>query len=568
LTASNRFHNLPSPSLSSALLNSRLASFRNLTAASLVGFFYAISLLAGFVLTRVGTSTWDTAAHRDHMLWLIGKWQGQDLPLPYQELRWAGPLWEYVLAAFDRAFRFLKDPLCVRHAVTFTLVPVTLAGTVLLLRKAGETLGTALLAAALLLGNVRFIGHSILNVKDFPLACVYLLCTLLMWSLLHRKVGTAAELLSHPARLLLLTVLSVTPFLMQAPLITHWLFLCALCLYVALRESPTLTVKQRWLGVLLPVVAGPLVVWILWPPLWEAGIRGLADSVTLFSRFPWRGTVRLFGQNYPANELPWWYAPVWIPLSWEPVGLCLLAAGLIAFLFVVIRELRRPGGVSVTLLFDSLPVWVALFALAPWAAVLALRPVLYDEERHLLFAMPLLAVGAALGLGRLAEKTKVALAVLVLLSSLYSLASWGKYSYVYRNPLLRAAPQDFKGDYWGVSSGAMVEALYDHVPDGAYVVVAALPEPITLEVERRETSRLFRGEPSKRFRLELKGPPSGEFYVVATNRNGTNRGILEDIAAGRARELWREEIPGGDAAALLAFYTEPCPHCRLKVRQL
>jgi hypothetical protein len=211
---------------------------------------------------------------------------------------------------------------------------------------------------------------------------------------------------------------------------------------------------------------------------------------------------------------------------------------------------------------------VFLFTVAPWAAVLALRPVLYDEERHLLFAMALIPVCAALGLRRLAEGTKAALATLVLVSTLVSLSSWGKYSYIYRNPLLGTVARDFKGDYWGVSSGAMAQALYDHVPDGAYVVVAALPEPVTLEVERRETSRLFPGEPAKRFRLELKGPPVGEFYVVATNRNGTNRRILEDIAAGRARELWRDEVPGGDPAAVLAFYTEPCPHCRLKVRQL
>jgi hypothetical protein len=72
----------------------------------------------------------------------------------------------------------------------------------------------------------------------------------------------------------------------------------------------------------------------------------------------------------------------------------------------------------------------------------------------------------------------------------------------------------------------------------------------------------------KWLRLELEGPPSGKFYVLATNRNGTNHRILEDIAAGRARELWRDAIPGADPGPVLAFYTEPCPNCRLKVRLL
>ena len=535
--------------------------------AALVLLLYALSLAAGFALTRVGTSTWDTAAHHDHMLWLVARWRGQDLPLPYEELRWAGPLWEYVLAVFETAFRFLHDPLCVRHAATFTLLPVTAAATFALLRRAGEARGTALLAVALLLADVRFVGHSILNVKDFPLACFYLLVTLVMWTVLHDLLPTPASYASRPGWLVLMTVVSLLPFLMQAPLLLHWLLLCALCLLVAFRESAGQPAARRWLVALLPLVSGPLLLRAVWPPLWDAGIAGLAESVSLFSRFPWRGSVRIFGQSYRSDALPRWYPLAWIPLSWEPVGLAVLVAGLLGFGLLVARALRGVR-LSASTLSHSLALWVAVFALAPWAALLVLRPVLYDEERHFTFAMPLLAVGAALGLRGLAERTKAALAGLVLASTLFAVASWGKYAYVYRDPLLRTAAQDFKGDYWGVSSGAMAQALYDHVPDGAWVVVAALPEPVQLEVDRRLTSRLFRGTPRKQFRLELKGPDSGAFYVVATNRNGTNRRVLEDIQAGRARELWRDAVPDGDPAAVLAYYTEPCPQCRLKVLQL
>jgi hypothetical protein len=527
---------------------------------------YAASLVAGFLLTRIGTSTWDTAAHRDHMLWLVGRWRGEDRPLPYEELQWAGPLWEYVLAAFEGVFRFLRDPLCVRHAATFSLLPVTVAAVFLLLRRAGETRATAALAAALLLANVRLVGHSILNVKDFPLACLYAVSALWMWSAVSRE--TVSGLFSRPGRLLVLSVVSVLPYLMQPPVLSHWLLLVALCAFAAAREGQGLTLGQRIGGVLLPVAAGPLLAWAVWPPLWDRGPAGLVESFSLFSRFPWRGTVRVMGSNYAANELPRWYGPFWIPMSWEPFALVVLAVGVVAFLVAVARELLRVRRVSTSVLTGSLSLWVALFALAPWAAVVAFRPVLYDEDRHLLFAMPLLAVAAALGLRRLGERLKAALAAVALVATLAAVGSWGKYSYVYRSPLVRTAAEDFKGDYWGVSSGAMAQALYDHVPDGAYVVVAALPEPVTLEVERRQTSRLVRARPPKWFRLELKGPPEGAFYVVATNRNGTNHRILEDIAAGRAREIWRDEVPDGDPGAVLAFYSEPCPHCRLKVRQL
>jgi len=531
---------------------------------------YAGALLAGFVLTRVGTSTWDTPAHRAYMLWLVGKWHGQDLPVPFEAIKWYGPLWEYVLAFFDAAFRFLGDPLWVRHAVTFTLLPLTLVGVYGLLRRAGETPGTACLAFALLASNIRFLGHSILNVKDFPFACGYLLCTLLMWIVLHEKVVTPAGLLSRPGWLLVLTVLSVLPYLLRAPVFSHWLLLCSMCLYVALREPRGLSAQRRWPRALLPLLTGPLIVWSLWPTLWEAGIRGFAQSFGLFSRFTWIGRVRAFGWSYSATELPWWYGPAWIPVSWEPVGLSLLTVGALGFLLVVTRDFLRHRSGPVVLFLQSLPVWVALFAVTPWAAVLVLRPVLYDEERHLLFAMPLLAVSAALGLRRLADPMKMALAGLVLVSVVHSVTSWGKYAYVYKNPLLpHSKNEDFMGDYWVVASGAMAQALYDRVPNGAYVVVVAPVDPLMVELERRESSLLLHAEAGKSFRLEDKGPPSGDFYVLATNRNGMNRRILEDIRAGTAREIWSEKMPSRDgSAAVLAYYTEPCGHCRLKVRLL
>lgn len=531
---------------------------------------YLVALLLGFAFTRVGLSTWDTTAHRQYMEWLVGKWTGHEVPVPFETIKWYGPLWEYVLAVSTGALRVLRDPLWVRHAVTFTLLPATLAGAYLALRRSGESRGTALLAAALLASNIRFVGHSLLNVKDFPFACGYLLSTLLLWNVLTRRLAGPAGLLGRPGWLLAATLLSVVPYLLRAPVIHHWLLLVALCLWAALRGPKELPWRRRWGTALLPLLAGPLFAWALWPTLWETGIRGFPASFGLFSRFAWFGRVRLFGQSYLATELPWWYGPAWIPVSWEPVGLAILTAGVLGFTAAVVRTALRARPWSVSLLLESLPLWVALFALAPWVAVLALRPVLYDEERHLLFAMPLLAVSAALGLRGLGERAKVGLACLVLASAAVAVASWGKYAYVYKNPLLpHASNEDFMGDYWGAASGAMAQALYDHVPGGSWVVVIAPPDPLLEELRRRETSLLAGVPVAKSFRLEDRGPAAGPFYVVAMNRNRVSRRVLEDIAAGRAKEIWRERMPPGSAvAAVLAYYTEPCPHCRLKMRLL
>src|SRR5207245_3011968 len=149
------------------------------------------------------------------------------------------------------------------------------------------------------------------------------------------------------------------------------------------------------------------------------------------------------------------------------------------------------------------------FALAPWGAVLALRPVLYDEERHLLFAMPLLAVSAALGLRALRERAKVGLSCLILASAAHAATSWGKYAYVYKNPLLpRSANEDFMGDYWGAASGAMAQALYDHVPSGSYVVVMAPLDSVLEELRRRERGLCTHAPDPKRCPRAARGRSS------------------------------------------------------------
>jgi hypothetical protein len=211
---------------------------------------------------------------------------------------------------------------------------------------------------------------------------------------------------------------------------------------------------------------------------------------------------------------------------------------------------------------------VALFAAAPWAAVLLLRPTLYDEDRHLLFAMPLLGVAAALGLRGLPERVKHALAAVVVVSALGSAASWGRYAYVYKDPLLpRTSGEDFMGDYWGVSSGALAQALYDHVPNHGFVYLMGPPDTLSHEIGRRETSRGVKARDSRSFDLRQRARRRGDMYVAAINRNGACRPLLEDVARGRARELWRAEMPGGDVAALLVHYPGRCDDCPSRLRQ-
>jgi len=105
--------------------------------------FCALILLLGFAFTRVGPSSWDAPADRQYMQWPIGN------------IKWCGFLREYILVVFTGALRLLREPLWVRHAVTFILLPSIPVGVYLLLRNSGESRHTALLSVAVLSSNPR-----------------------------------------------------------------------------------------------------------------------------------------------------------------------------------------------------------------------------------------------------------------------------------------------------------------------------------------------------------------------------------------------------------------------------
>lgn len=523
---------------------------------------YPVFLAVGFALTKIGTSNWDSIAHHHYQLWLTGQWRGEELPLVFERAKWRAPLPEYLLAGFNTLFSFLRDELWVRHAATFSYLPATLLGAYALLRRAGETAGTALLALALVAADVRLLGHALLNEQDFPFTCGYLLVTLAMAAVFIRRFQTPARLLDRPGTFSALAVLSVVPYLLRVPVAFHWLLLVGVGVWVALFAARGASLGRRLLVGLVPVVVGPLVVFVASPGLWEHGPLGMFSAVRLYSRFPWVGPVRLFGMEFLSTDLPLWYGPVWVAVSWVPVGLLVLLVGLVFFVRRTVVELARSRPWPLSPLFRSLAVWVAVFGATPWVAALVLRPTLYDEDRHLLFAMPLLGVAAALGLRDLPGRVKGVAAAVVLVAALWSAASWGTYAYVYKNPLLpRTSGSDFMGDYWGISAGALAQALYDHVPDRGYVYMIGPRETLTREIERRERSLGVRAPETKTFDLRQRARRRGQMYVAAVNRNDSCRPILEDVARGRARELWRGVMPGGDVAAILVYYEDRCDDC-------
>jgi hypothetical protein len=186
-------------------------------------------------------------------------------------------------------------------------------------------------------------------------------------------------------------------------------------------------------------------------------------------------------------------------------------------------------------------------------------PVLYDEERHILFLYPPLLVLAALGLDRLKERYKHLLSALIVAASLASYARWGRYSYVYKSPLIgSSSSEQFMGDYWGLCVPLAVRALNGRVPPGTDVLVDGPDDVVALENAKLTGSTFGRVPGFGPYSFRTDGEFKPPFAAISTNRFGQHLdGVLGDAAAGRAKILWSSPMPPGEPACVLAEYLKP-----------
>ena len=519
------------------------------------------SIALGFALTARGVATWDSLAHYDRSRWLVHMFglpssrtaNGLD-----QTMKWYGPLWALYLGLTSEVeLAFVHDPDWVQHAFNFALFPVGLLAVVRLCERAGVRRSTGVLAAALLFGCIRLGGHALLNVNDFPMAMLSLLVMLYLWVKL-REVDAAARAAGRFPRptLIWLGVVAMAPFLVRPPVALQPVTLAAFLAFYGWTAMRAARPLRRVELVAIPLAAAVGFSVAVWPTLWEHGRTvPWRSGLTTFTKFGWKDTIRYFGRSTMSNALPRWYPFIWLPVMLSPATFLLLLWGLGRGAFrrslrpqSFLLPTRRGGAIDF-----SLRRWLAIHTALLWLGVIVLHPILYDEERHLLFLYPPLLVLAALGLDDLGERLKYGLVVLVVATACSSYAHWGRYAYVYKSSLIgdRHAER-FMGDYWAACVPLAVDALGGRVPAGAPVVVPGPLDPALIQYARRRAGPHAKaGFGPYRIVREPAGWPA---YFILNNRSGRLEPVLRAVAEGRARELWRTTMPPGDPACLIIEY--------------
>ncbi len=323
----------------------------------------------------------------------------------------------------------------------------------------------ALAAMLLFLLHPRLYAHSFLNSKDIPFFSMFMIALLLI----HRAFAhdtMRAFLLCGAAVAVLINLRVMGVMLFIAVVMMRGLD----GLYATSREERKHILKTGGVFILSSV----LVLYAIWPYLWEDPLGRLVEAFTIAFRFPFE-SIQLFKGEFVYNtDLPWEYLPTWFLITTPWVTLLLGLAGMIV---VGHRGLTQPRKIvrNTPLRFQWL--LLACFVL-PILAVIVLKPTLSQGWRHMYFLYAPFCLLAVYGLHWLLSfyrqkswrasiyaLTGIGLAVVVI-----EMAQIHPYQNLYFNALVdRRTPgylrAQYEVKYQGVFQREGLEYLLERYPD-------------------------------------------------------------------------------------------------------
>ena len=414
--------------------------------------FFVVFLCTGlFAYRDYGIPGDEIVSRNNGMVSYKYVFEGDKELLTYRD-RYYGTAFELPLIIMERTLGLedSKNIVLARHLATFGLFYIGVMFFYLLLKRHFKSWRMGLLGALFLVLSPRIFAHSFFNTKDAAFLSLYIIsiCTLVRY--LENKTLTSA--LFHAFTCAVLVDVRIIGAVI--PFLTVLFFAGDMFLTREKRKMESIATFIAFIWSFL------LLVWILWPVLWESPMRNFIDAVLKMKAYPWEGTVLYLGSYVKARELPWHYIPVWISVTTPVIYVFFFIAGGLAMSSSLLKAplafyRERKNDLIFMLTF-----------LIPLAAVIVSRAVLYDGWRHMFFIYaPLLAIalsGIRVVYGVLGKVFRALITVTIALSLIwtaYFMVRWHPYQNVYFNVIsggMHAVRDNFEMDYWGL---AQTEAL-------------------------------------------------------------------------------------------------------------
>ena len=370
-------------------------------------------------------------------------------------------------------------------------------------------------AATLLVLTPRYYGQMFNNPKDVPFAVGYIWA---MYYLLRAVPHLPRVPLDITVKLGIAIGLALGVRIGGLLLLAYVLMVVGLYGVFAARSKAAFTGLVKF-ALTVVGIAWPIML-LCWPWAQMQPITRPFEALSHVTRFPWFGAVLFDGQSIPAVHEPRTYILRWLSISLPEIVLLLVAVGLVC---AAVMLLRKSTYASVQNHQWMLLGFATLF---PLLYVVAVRPILYDADRHFVYVVLPLVCLCGLVLARGLEWARSS-SRLVWATCLVAIAGYSIWQvsvmvrlhpdeYVYFNQTiggLQGAAGKFETDYWGNSYREAVKDLVTYLqtnePQGRYTVMAA---------SRPESSSYFL--PS--WITFTKNPEQADF-VISTTRYGIDQ---------------------------------------------
>lgn len=398
--------------------------------------FIGVIALIGFIITpQYGISGDEVTQHNYGIaVWNYLKTFGEDKTAVTGKLldntqTYYGGLFDGFAAMIADVFH-PADIYLVRHYLNFLFGLMALIFCGLLAKEVGGW-RAACIAVLLLLLTPRFFGEMFNNPKDIPFAGTYALgiYAIVRW-LKHRDELQWKRTILMGLAIALGLSIRIGGLLLVGYLIIFW----AISLWQSKRYD---NVGKQLVHIGVAALIGYLGASIFWPYGWEDPIGHPMEALKVMSAYPLTVRMLFEGVQTSSTELPWYY-----PL--KMLGITLPIALMLAFLGSIVVFASKNARKAMPYL------WMMGFAAVfPIVYIIYKKSVLYDGIRHMLFALPLIAVCAGLALDwmfyqfRNRSPIQIGIAALVgllLLIPTRFMVMAHPNQYVYFNPLVGGLP--------------------------------------------------------------------------------------------------------------------------------
>jgi hypothetical protein len=439
-------------------------------------------LLAWFFLLVLGALqtpsfgiSWDEGIQRQHRLVAMKSYFHQ-LGVPTwlpEDAKTMPHVWEYPFREYGSALQY---PLLLleyapigpndhrfwmlSHGYTHSIFLLSVIAFFALVRTATNNRSLSFILTALYVVSPRIYAHSFYNIKDLLFLSTV---TISMWVMIRY--------FQKPTWRWLIALAISLAFAMNTRLMGVLLVPMALFAIVLSGRSSISTIIRK--SVLMGITA-MCSLYLLWPTLWFGNpFIEFYRAMIGFGNYPWDGNNLFLGQIISAQNIPWYYTPVWMAVT-VPLGVLVgwgigLGFGVQKLVFASKQCILQCKSI---LLHRPIPLFLTLSSLflvvSSFATIFTLNSSLYNGWRHLFYLHVPLTLLASLALARLyAVRPRLGTTIIALiLFQLGMTLGWmwvnHPHYYVYFNQFARSNwHEQFDRDYWLLSGKQALEKVLE-----------------------------------------------------------------------------------------------------------